>query len=117
MHPNPLIWIAVAVLVGYAIWGRKRNGAIAREIRMMRAIKGVAATYRWGLRLSSGENRATCAKDAGKESGSLSSSLRDRSTRDFRTARPRDVLLVECRDNPGIGPRLTIPGDRVSYLG
>jgi len=48
MHPHPLIWIAVAVLVGYAIWGRKRNGAIAREIRMMRAIKGVAAAYRAG---------------------------------------------------------------------
>src|ERR1700687_3737001 len=40
-----------------------------------------------------------CDKDAGKESESLSSSRRNRSAWDFRTARPRDAFLVECRDN------------------
>ena len=48
MHANPLIWLAIALLVYYLIWGRKGNGVIAREIRMITASKAVMAAYRDG---------------------------------------------------------------------
>ena len=48
MHANSLIWLAVALLAYYAIWGRKGNGAIAREIRTMTAMNAVMAAYRAG---------------------------------------------------------------------
>jgi hypothetical protein len=48
MHANPLMWLAVALLVYYLIWGRKGNGVIAREIRMLLAVKSVTAAYRAG---------------------------------------------------------------------
>jgi tetratricopeptide (TPR) repeat protein len=48
MHPTSLIWVVLAFLIYYAIWGRKRNGVIAREIRMMTAMNAVTAAYRTG---------------------------------------------------------------------
>lgn len=48
MHANPLIWLALAVLLYYVIWGRKGSGVIVREIRMMLAVKSVMAAYRAG---------------------------------------------------------------------
>jgi hypothetical protein len=48
MHANPLIWLAVALLVYYVIWGRKGSGVIVREVRTIRASKAVMAAYRAG---------------------------------------------------------------------
>lgn len=48
MHVNPLIWLAIVLLVCYVIWGRKGNGVIARGIRTMRAMNAATAAYRAG---------------------------------------------------------------------
>ncbi len=46
MHLNPLLWLAVALLVYFLIWGRKGRGAIARGIRTTTAMKAAIAAYR-----------------------------------------------------------------------
>jgi tetratricopeptide (TPR) repeat protein len=48
MHTTLLIWIAVALLACYLIWGRKGNGVIAREVRVTWASRAVMAAYRAG---------------------------------------------------------------------
>jgi tetratricopeptide (TPR) repeat protein len=48
MHLHPLIWIALAVLIYFLYFGRKRDGLIARAIRTMKAINAVMAAYREG---------------------------------------------------------------------
>jgi tetratricopeptide (TPR) repeat protein len=48
MHLHPLIWIALAVLIYFLYFGRKRDGVIARAIRTMKAINAVMAAYREG---------------------------------------------------------------------
>ena len=48
MHFHPLIWIALALLIYFLIFGRKRDGVIARGIRTMKAINAVMAAYREG---------------------------------------------------------------------
>jgi tetratricopeptide (TPR) repeat protein len=48
MHLHPLIWIAVALLIYFLYFGRKRDGAIARAVRTMKTINAVMAAYREG---------------------------------------------------------------------
>jgi tetratricopeptide (TPR) repeat protein len=48
MHPSLLIWLAVALLAYYLIWGRKGTGLIAREIKERKASNAVMAAYRAG---------------------------------------------------------------------
>jgi tetratricopeptide (TPR) repeat protein len=42
------IWIALALLIYFLFFGRKRDGAIARAVRAMKAINAVMAAYREG---------------------------------------------------------------------
>lgn len=48
MHLHLWIWIALALLIYFLYFGGKRNGAIARAVRTMKAINGVMAAYREG---------------------------------------------------------------------
>jgi tetratricopeptide (TPR) repeat protein len=48
MHLNPLLWLAVALLVYFLIWGRKGSGPIARGIRTTTAMNAAVAAYRTG---------------------------------------------------------------------
>jgi tetratricopeptide (TPR) repeat protein len=48
MHPHLLIWVAVAVLIYFLFFGRKRDGVIGRAVRAMKAINAVMAAYREG---------------------------------------------------------------------
>jgi tetratricopeptide (TPR) repeat protein len=48
MHLHPLIWIALAVLIYFLYFGRKRDGVVARGIRTMKAINAIMAAYRDG---------------------------------------------------------------------
>src|SRR5579864_7006453 len=48
MHMHLWIWIALALLIYLLYFGGKRNGAIARAVRTMKAINAVMAAYREG---------------------------------------------------------------------